>query len=720
MIFLILMGFTLTIFNVSPNDAYGLWVPQSPEELLEQSETVFVGTITSVNVLEFERSNTYNVEENGVPRIVVENYTQSIDEYTVNIEEFIKNPQESHTITMLEATVGGVPGRSVAIGGFDLNDRVLFFVPRIDDEQNQYSPESFKIPKQCDAKSVLEQPRIQMGNSFNILQDGIEKEGSLVAGKPIQFVYQRDMRSLDEENFDFQITVRKETNANRYNDAVLSEKIHAKSNPCEWIAVAKAEFTPQAGGEYSMWINITEGTGTDTFSRSFSVEGDTPEKNLTLPLKQFRYGISLDGIQCNNNLLLIQKYDGSPACVTLETKTKLTERGWTLDSKKQYISEEQDVNISTDPVLAEKITESSNQFALDFYKQESENKNENIFFSSPSISTAFSILYEGARGDTADEMHKVFGFPKDDDERRVGFFSFGNTIDQKNDNENTIQMANALWLANEFAPLSEYVNTAKTYYSSSADSVNFASDEGRLEINDWVKSQTQDRIEELLKPGSTNSLTKMVITNAIYFNGVWEHPFDTEDTYEADFVVDSDKTVKVSMMSYPHKMNLNYTSTEQMQLLQMPYKENTFSMLIILPNDADDMQSVEQSLTLENLKLWKNKFYERETIIHIPKFTIETEYDLKESLTEMGMPSVFGPADLSGITGSKGLFVSEAVHKAFVDVNEKGTEAAAATAISVDESSGQLFKANRPFIFIIQDNETESILFLGRIMDPTK
>ena len=143
-------------------------------------------------------------------------------------------------------------------------------------------------------------------------------------------------------------------------------------------------------------------------------------------------------------------------------------------------------------------------------------------------------------------------------------------------------------------------------------------------------------------------------------------------------------------------------------------------MLIILPHNAADMQLVEESLTLENLKLWKSQFYDRGTVIHVPKFTLETEYDLKESLTEMGMPSVFGPADLSGITGSKGLFVSEAVHKAFVDVNEKGTEAAAATAINLDESSGQAFKADRPFIFIIQDSETESILFMGRVMDPTK
>jgi len=167
-IILILVGFAVI---VPANAAYGMWFPQSPEELFEQSETVFVGTVTSVNVLEFERSNTYHIEENGVSRIEIENYKQTLDEYTIDIEEFLKNPQTSNTITMLEATVGGVPGRSVSIGGFELGDRVLFYVAQIDGT-NQYSPESFEISKQCDAKSVLEQPKISGANDFKIMQDG--------------------------------------------------------------------------------------------------------------------------------------------------------------------------------------------------------------------------------------------------------------------------------------------------------------------------------------------------------------------------------------------------------------------------------------------------------------------------------------------------------------------------------------------------------------------
>ena len=434
---------------------------------------------------------------------------------------------------------------------------------------------------------------------------------------------------------------------------------------------------------------------------------------------QFSYIIKKDGLiwEKTTSYLVDVKYMSAQTIVESKWITpKLIQ-----EPVKSNNSIKQIQTISSDPVLAKKITESNNQFTFNFYKQISKEKNENIFFSSPSISTAFSILYEGAKEDTAVEIQKVFGFPTDYNERQLGFISFINMMNQKNNDENTIQMSNALWLANGFTPLPEYINTAMVYYNSSVDTVNFATDEGRLEINDWVKSKTQDRIEELLVPGSITSLTKMVITNTIYFKGLWEYPFELENTYDGDFVVDPTNTVTVPMMTYDHKMNLNYISTDQMQMLQMPYRGNSFSMLIILPHDAVKIQSVEDSLTLDNLELWKSQLGDLRGInIHIPKFTLDTEYNLKKILPDMGISLVFGPADLSGITGYKGLFVSEAVHKAFVEVNELGTEAAAATAINLNESGGVLFKADHPFIFLIQDNISNDILFIGKIVDPTK
>ena len=208
--FLVLIG----IIIVFGNTAYGLWIPQDPEELLEQNETVFVGTITSVNVLEFERSNTYEIEEDGKVRTIVENYTQTLDKYTVNIEEFLKNPLESFTITMLEATVGGVPGRSVSIAGFDMGDRVLFYVPKTDGT-NQYSPESFMIPEYCDASLVLGKPRIIGVNDFTTTQNGILLRDNFTANHPIEFAFSKDMRTLDGKGFEISVGISKMTEDQR-------------------------------------------------------------------------------------------------------------------------------------------------------------------------------------------------------------------------------------------------------------------------------------------------------------------------------------------------------------------------------------------------------------------------------------------------------------------------------------------------------------------------
>lgn len=305
---------------LSADDAYGLWIPKSTEKLLEQSETVFVGTVTLVKELEFERSNTFHIEENGVQRIEIENYTQTLDEYTVDIEEFLKSPQTSNTITMLEATVGGVPGRNVSIGGFEMGDRVLFFVPKIDGT-NQYSPESFEIPKQCDAKSVLEQSRVFLFNDFKIMQDGFEKNNNFVANKPIEFVYNKDLDTLEGSGFDVDIKIRKIIDSDW--KTALDEQIHAESKPCEWTATASWEFVP-TGGRYSMQMHASEGNGNggETVSGGFTV------KEFDFPLKQYKSGISTREIQCNDSLVLVTKHDGSPACVTLETNKKLVERGW--------------------------------------------------------------------------------------------------------------------------------------------------------------------------------------------------------------------------------------------------------------------------------------------------------------------------------------------------------------------------------------------------------
>ena len=267
--FLVLIG-SVIVFG---NTAYGLWMPQDPEELLEQSETVFVGTITSVNVLEFERSNTYEVEEDGKVRTVVENYTQTLDEYTVSVEEFLKNPLESSAITMLESTVGGVPGRSVSIGGFDMGDRVLFYVPKIDGK-NQYSPESFKIPEHCDARLMLEKPRIMGVNDFTTTQNGILLQDNFTANHPIEFVFNKDMRTLDGKGFEVSVGISKITEEQR--QIIFEKTIQAESTPCEWIATAAWDVTLDEG-KYRMDMHEVGDLRVNTSSMSINVVTDTIE-----------------------------------------------------------------------------------------------------------------------------------------------------------------------------------------------------------------------------------------------------------------------------------------------------------------------------------------------------------------------------------------------------------------------------------------------------------
>lgn len=426
---------------------------------------------------------------------------------------------------------------------------------------------------------------------------------------------------------------------------------------------------------------------------------------------------------CDNDKVLAMKFDGMQACVLPSTFAKLQERNWIHPDWDMDQSEQRHEITQVDDKTVKNIIYNGNQFAIDFYTKITQNDDTgNVFFSPTSISTAFSILYEGARSNTAQEIQSVFGFLEDEQKRRLGYLSLHNSINEKNSKDMQISIANALWLAENFEPLATYTDTATTYYDSTVSTVDFVSNDGVNKINSWVDVQTQGKITDLLKPGSTGANTRMAITNAIYFKGLWEHPFDPDDTYESDFMLDKNNSVKVEMMTFPHKMKASYKSTESMEIIELPYRNNTASMLIILPNEIDGLGSIEESITIDNLKKWKEfPTIKRGINIHVPKFSLETEYDMLKILPDMGMPTVFNPvhADLSGVTGYQSLYVSQAIHKAFVDVNEKGTEAAGATAIVTDESGGPTFKADHPFLFIIQNNELDQILFIGRVMDPT-
>ena len=445
---------------------------------------------------------------------------------------------------------------------------------------------------------------------------------------------------------------------------------------------------------------------------------------IASPKHQLESGILPDDIQCRDNRILVLRPNGNPACLTPQTAEKLMERGWTISLTN--VEDKNPTNTIPVDLDSSNIIDANNQFAIDFYSQASLESDQNIFFSPWSIMTAFAIVSEGARGNTAEEMQNVFGFSSNKIQRQNEFKSVNDELNQE-DSSYSLQVANALWLADFFEPLKEYVDIAKKYYDSEVSAVDFVGDEGVDTINSWAAEKTNDKIKTILPPGSTDAFTRLVITNAIYFKGTWVTQFNEENTREQNFTVDSDTIIKTQMMNLYQNQHL-YGETESIKILELPYEGEKLSMLLLLPKEIDVIADLENSLTIENLNYWKDSLLEQELqIVSIPKFELETKYDLIPPLHKLGINDAFDQnnADFLGITTSEQLFITSALHKAYVDVNEEGTEAAAVTAItvgttSVDPNPPPTFVADHPFIFVIQDNETGHILFIGRMTNPSE
>lgn len=375
------------------------------------------------------------------------------------------------------------------------------------------------------------------------------------------------------------------------------------------------------------------------------------------------------------------------------------------------------------PAGVEAVVQANNRFALDIY-QRLKQDGGNVFLSPYSISTALAMTYEGARGQTADEMARVFYFPTEDATRRAAFASVYNMLNEE-DAEYELRTANALWAQKDYAFLETYTHALQNYYAAIANTLDFKNDtEGaRQTINAWVEDQTENRIQDLFPQGTLSATTRLVLTNAIYFKGDWLAQFDKKDTRDAPFYLTPTSPVNVPLMHMADSdTRFKYAHVEGVQILELPYKGEDLAMLVFLP-DRGNLEAFENSLTLDNLARWQNEMYTQKVDIFLPKFTFKTKYFLNGTLQEMGMPTAFSnAADFSGMDGTQSLSIQTVIHQAFVEVNEEGTEAAAATGVAVELTSVPLpppvFRADRPFLFLIQDVEHENILFLGRVMDP--
>ena len=369
------------------------------------------------------------------------------------------------------------------------------------------------------------------------------------------------------------------------------------------------------------------------------------------------------------------------------------------------------------------IAQSNNKFALKMYGELREEEG-NIFFSPSSISTALAMAYAGAGGNTETELAKTLNFTLPADEVHTAYASLIETLNSPKKESYELRMANRLWGQTGYGFRPEYLATTRKSYGAELAQVDFinAAEASRREINSWVEEQTSDKIKDLIPQGAVDSLTRLVLTNAIYFKGKWEHEFDKKLTSDAPFTVSADKRVEVPLMY--QKERYKYSQTADLQLLEMPYQGDDVSMVILLPKKVDGLAALEDQLSLENLQKWSARMRKQQVRTYIPRFKLEEQFVLNSTLKELGMASAFAPgkADFSGMNGRKDLYITAAIHKAFVDVNEEGTEAAAATGIVVGVTSAPLdpiiFRADHPFIFMIRDNRTDAILFIGRVTNP--
>lgn len=373
---------------------------------------------------------------------------------------------------------------------------------------------------------------------------------------------------------------------------------------------------------------------------------------------------------------------------------------------------------------ARSIVDGNNRFALDLYRA-LKDEDGNLFLSPYSVSTALAMVFAGARGTTEAEMAQVLHFDSPQDQLHTIYGELQASLDRGTSiGGYELAIANRLWGERDFTFLDPFLDITRVHYAAELARVNFSGDpEGTREtINAWVEDKTRDKIKDLLAPGTVSNMTRLVLTNAIYFNGLWASQFDPDDTHEGTFYLDKNEQVTTPMMH--QETEFPYAAVDQIKILEMPYEGEDLSMIAILPEEIDGLGALEDEITSEKLDAWMRRLESTEIEVSFPSFKYTSKFTLNETLVAMGMPSAFNPAvaDFSGMTGGRDLFIAFAIHKAFVDVNEEGTEAAAATAVGMELTSlppaKPRFTANHPFLFMIRDNVTGSILFIGRVMNP--
>uniref|UniRef100_A0A668ALQ8 Serpin B6 n=1 Tax=Myripristis murdjan TaxID=586833 RepID=A0A668ALQ8_9TELE len=357
-------------------------------------------------------------------------------------------------------------------------------------------------------------------------------------------------------------------------------------------------------------------------------------------------------------------------------------------------------------------------FCLALFKQlDEDKKSSNVFYSPLSISSALAMVMLGARANTATQMSE--------DDVHVKFSKLMKELN-KAGAPYSLSLANRLYGDQSYQFVEGFLADTKKHYDAELESVDFktSAETARININNWVEKQTQDKIKDLLAPGVVDSMTRLVLVNAIYFKGNWDRKFDADLTKDAQF-----KLNKVTKGLYGFMAPELTCRSSHFSILELPYKGKDLSMLIFLPNEMEDdttgLEKLEKELTYEKFVEWTqpDMMDTMEVQVGLPRFKMEESYDLKDILTRMGMGDAFdvGMSDFSGMSPANDLVLSQVVHKAFVEVNEEGTEAAAATAAIMMMRCARMpdqFIADHPFLFFIRHKPSMSVLFAGRFCSP--
>jgi serpin B len=381
------------------------------------------------------------------------------------------------------------------------------------------------------------------------------------------------------------------------------------------------------------------------------------------------------------------------------------------------------------PAQTASVAQGNNRFAIDLYANLGKSDG-NLFVSPYSISVALAMTYTGARGSTAAQMREVMYVTVDDDQLHTGFEWIINNLNQRGSiGDFRLALANSLWGQFGVDFTDEFLSENQRYYGSEIQQVDFESDPetARMFINKWVEEQTENRIRDLIYEGLLKPTTRLVLTNAIYFKGVWKYQFVEDDTKDGNFTLIDGSQVTVPLMQQVE--TLGYYEQDGFQALSMPYLQSKLRMAVFLPLKKGGIKEFQQSITYENLDLWLRSLDSspKQVNVTLPRFKITDSLSLAQKLKSLGMTDAFDEtlADFSGMTGNRNFCVDEIVHKTFIDVNEVGTEAAASTAVAIrlmmapnEPGEPIVFRADHPFFFVIEDPETRTVLFMGRVLNP--